>query len=349
MIVTRDELENLIVTKLNKAGLKKEHANDVAKTLSFADSRGIHSHGAIRTEYYSERIAKGGINTTPKFSFNQTGESVGVFNGDNGMGHVAAKKSMDKAINVAKKTGVAVIGVKNISHSGTLSFYTQHAAEENLIGISTCQADPMAVPFGGSEPYYGTNPLSFSAPALNKEMIVFDMATTVKAWGKILEARSNEENIPNSWAVDRNGSPTTDPFKVRGLSPMSGAKGYGLAMMVDILSGILLGLPFGNRVSALYGNLSEGRDLGQLHIVINPEYFTDLERFKENVSITMSDLNKMKPAKGFEQVFYPGQRSMKKENESEKKGINLNEAVYDYLKSEVVHNNKYSNQTPFGD
>src|SRR5699024_12375145 len=121
-----------------------------------------------------------------------------------------------------------------------------------LIGISTCQADPMAVPFGGSEPYYGTNPLSFSAPALNKEMIVFDMATTVKAWGKILEARSNEENIPNSWAVERNGSPTTDHFKVRGISPISGAKGYGLELMVDILSGFIYYLTINIYIFVIY-------------------------------------------------------------------------------------------------
>src|SRR5699024_5267904 len=165
------------------------------------------------------------------------------------------------------------------------------------------------VPFGGAEPYYGTNPIAFAAPGEEDKMIIFDMATTVKAWGKILEARANNEMIPDTWAVDKDGNPTTDPFNVNGLLPISGSKGYGLAMMVDILSGILLGLPFGNRVSALYGNLKEGRDLGQLHIVINPEYFTDLADFKSRITQTMNDLNNIKPAPGFEKVFYPGQRS----------------------------------------
>ncbi len=346
--VTNEKLKQLIKVKLNKAGLSAEHANDVAEVLVFADARGIHSHGAIRVEYYAERIAKGGINVNPGFTYEKSSESTGVFYGNNGSGHVAAKRSMKIACDTAKETGVAVIGVKGISHSGALSYYVQQAAKEDLIAISVCQADPMAVPYGGAEPYYGTNPISFAAPGQDGKMILFDMATTEKAWGKILEARAKDEVIPESWAVDKEGKPTTDPFNVSGLLPISGSKGYGLAMMVDILSGVLLGLPFGNRVSALYGNLSEGRNLGQLHIVINPAFFTDLEEFKTRITQTMNDLNNIKPAPGFEQVFYPGQRSSQKEEVSEEEGIEIDDEVYEYLISDVIHTEKYSKQDPFG-
>ncbi|MDR8335339.1 ureidoglycolate dehydrogenase, partial [Acinetobacter baumannii] len=102
-------------------------------------------------------------------------------------------------------------------------------------------------------------------------IITFDMATTVQAWGKILDARSRHESIPDSWAVDKNGAPTTDPFAVHALLPAACPKGYGLMMMIDVLSGILLNLPFGRQVSSMYDNLSQGRELGQLHIVINPD------------------------------------------------------------------------------
>lgn len=348
MKVTQQELKKLIETKLQSAGLSSDHAEIVADILVFADARGTHSHGAIRVEYYAERIAKGGINKRPNFSFDGTGTSTGVFRGDNGPGHVAAKKAMDHAIELAKENGVAIVGVKSISHSGALSYYVQQAAKNNLIGISVCQSDPMAVPYGGSEPYYGTNPIAFAAPSESDDMIIFDMATSVKAWGKILESRAKEEEIPNTWAVDKEGNPTTDPFNVSGLLPISGSKGYGLAMMVDILSGILLGLPFGNQVSALYGNLSEGRNLGQLHIVINPTFFTNLEDFKKRISKTMNDLNAMKTAPGFEQVLYPGQRSSMKEKLSEREGIDIDDDVYDYLVSDIIHSNKFSEQDPFG-
>ncbi len=347
MNTTKETLKKLIKVKLNKAGLSEGHAEGAADVLAYADARGIHSHGAMRVDYYAERIAKGGINTNPNFTFEKTGPSSAIFNGDNGVGHVAAKIAMDHAIEMAKETGIAVVGVRKISHSGALSYFVQQAAEQNLIGISVVQSDPMVVPFGGSEPYYGTNPIAFAAPGKDDDMIIFDMATTVQAWGKILHARSKNESIPDTWAVDESGSPTTDPFKVNALLPIAGPKGYGLMMMVDVLSGILLGLPFGNKVSSMYHDLNKGRNLGQLHIVINPAYFTDLTTFKENISKTMSDLNSIKPAPGFEQVFYPGQNTTIAEQKSKTEGIGIVDDVYNYLESDVIHFNKYDNKDPF--
>ena len=175
------------------------------------------------------------------------------------------------------------------------------------------------------------------------------MATTVQAWGKILHARSKNESIPDTWAVDENGEPTTDPHKVRALLPVAGPKGYGLMMMVDVLSGVLLGLPFGNKVSSMYHDLSEGRDLGQLHIVINPAVFTGLDSFKENIAQTMTDLNGIKPAPGFDQVFYPGQNLEFIQKDYEEKGIEIVDDIYEYLASDVIHNNAYDNQDPFAE
>nr|WP_053365762.1 ureidoglycolate dehydrogenase [Bacillus sp. FJAT-27245] len=347
MKTTEEALKKLITVKLNKAGLSEEHAEGVADVLVHADLRGVHSHGAMRVDYYAERIAKGGITTNPNFTFKKTGPSSAIFDGDNGVGHVAAKKAMDHAIDMAKESGIAVVGVRRIGHSGALSYYVQQAAKEGLIGLSVVQSDPMVVPFGGVEPYYGTNPIAFAAPGKNDDIITFDMATTVQAWGKILHARSKNESIPDTWAVDKNGEPTTDPFKVNALLPIAGPKGYGLAMMVDVLSGILLGLPFGNQVSSMYHDLSEGRNLGQLHIVINPAYFTDLTTFKENISKMMSDLNNIKPAPGFEQVLYPGQNTTLVEQKSKLEGIEIVDDVYQYLESDVIHHNKYDNKDPF--
>ena len=154
----------------------------------------------------------------PNFKFEKTGPATAIFDGDNGVGHVAAKLAMDEAIQMAKENGVAVVGVRRIGHSGALSYFVQQAANENLVGISVCQSDPMVVPFGGAEPYYGTNPIAFAAPGKDGENITFDMATTVQAWGKVLHARSKNDPIPDTWAVDSEGEPTTDPFKVNAIS-----------------------------------------------------------------------------------------------------------------------------------
>lgn len=345
--VTKKDLKDLIKTKLNKAGLTAEHANIVADVLVFADAKGIHSHGAMRVEYYAERIAKNGINQDPAFHFEKTGPSSAIFHGDNGAGHVASQFAMDEAIKIAKENGVAIVGVKNISHSGALSYFTERAAGQDLVGFSACQSDPMVVPFGGAEPYYGTNPIAFAAPGNDDKCISFDMATTVQAWGKILQARAKNEQIPDTWAVDKNGEPTTDPFKVQALLPIAGPKGYGLGMMVDVLSGILLGQPFGNKVSSMYHDLSEGRNLGQLHLVINPNVFTAINDFKDQISETMRDLNAIKPAPGFDQVFYPGQNLAVVEKDYAENGIKVVDDIYDYLVSDVIHNDAYDHKDPF--
>ncbi|MFC7392973.1 ureidoglycolate dehydrogenase [Scopulibacillus cellulosilyticus] len=347
MRIQKEELKEIMKTKLHKAGLIERHAEMVADVLVHADARGIHSHGAMRVEYYAERIAKGGINTKPNFKFEKTGPCTATFDGDNGAGHVAAKLAMDEAIKIAKENGIAAVGVRRISHSGALSYFVQQAASEKLVGISVCQSDPMVVPYGGAEPYYGTNPIAFAAPGNDDKFIQFDMATTVQAWGKILHARSKNEKIPDTWAVDENGEPTTDPFDVKALLPIAGPKGYGLMMMVDILSGILLGLPFGSKVSSMYHDLSEYRNLGQLHIVINPAFFTGLSGFMSGISQTMEDLNNIKPAPGFDKVSYPGQRSAEREKEYQENGIEIVDDVYEYLISDTIHNNAYDQKDPF--
>ncbi len=171
----------------------------------------------MRVEYYSERIAKGGINTNPNFQFEKTGPCTGVFHADGGSGLVAAKEAMIEAIKIAKETGVAIVGVENMSHSGAIAYFTEQAADEDLVALSVTLSDPMVVPFGGAEPYYGTNPIAFAAPGMDGKKISIDMATTVQAWGKVLYARSKNESIPDTWAVDENGEPTTDPHKVKAL------------------------------------------------------------------------------------------------------------------------------------
>lgn len=347
--VTKETLHKLIKTKTSEAGLLDSHAEELAKHLVYADAHGIHSHGAVRVDYYAERIAKGGINTHPTFDFEKTGDSTGIFHGDNAMGHVVANEALKEAITMAKHSGIAAVGVSKTSHTGTMSYYVQKAAEQGLIALAMCQSDPMVVPFGGSEPYYGTNPLGFAAPRAGHPPVIFDMATTVQAWGKILAARSQNEKIPDTWAVDEDGKPTEDPHAVKGLLPIAGPKGYGLMMMVDMLSGILLGLPFGKHVSSMYSDMSKGRDLGQLFILIDPGRFTDPALFEQHVNESMEELHQIKPAEGFESVLYPGELALMKAAEYEKDGIPVVKDIHDYLESDTLHFDKYGQSSPFAD
>lgn len=349
MRVTKEELHRLMANKMHKAGLTKEHADTAADVLTFADLRGIHSHGAVRVEYYSERIAKGGITNNPKFSFNKTGPASAIFDGDNGCGLVVAKLAMDEAIKMAKENGVAVVGAKRISHSGSLAYFVEMASKQDLVAISVCQSDPMVVPYGGAEAYFGTNPIAFGAPTADQRRLTFDMATTVQAWGKVLYARSKGDPIPPTWAVDEKGEATTDPHKVNALLPIAGPKGYGLMMMVDVLAGVLLGLPFGKHVSSMYADLSKGRELGHLHIVINPSYFTDINMFKQHMSQMLDELNAVKSAPGVDKVYYPGERGLLREEAYLRDGIEIVDDIYNYLISDDIHFNRYDKKNKFAE
>ncbi|ALS35653.1 ureidoglycolate dehydrogenase (NAD+) [Enterococcus rotai] len=349
VVVKPEELHDLIEKKLTTAGLKPEHADEVATHLVFADACGIHSHGAVRVEYYAEQIDKGGVTLDPVIEFEETGPSSGIVHGKNGAGQFVADVGLGYAIDMAKKSGVAAVGISKISHSGALSYYVKKAAQQDLIAIAMCQSDPMVVPFGGKENYFGTNPIAFAAPRKGHEPVVFDMATTVQAWGKVLDARSKNKDIPDTWAVDKEGKPTTDPHKVNGLLPIAGPKGYGLMMMVDILSGMLLGLPFGKHVSSMYDDISKGRNVGQMYILIDPKRFTDLDMFKESVDGMVEELHAIPAADGFEQVYYPGEINQINYEKSMTDGIDIVKDIYDYLKSDTLHFDRYENTNAFGE
>lgn len=349
MRLTRDELFQIMKTKFTKAGLNEKDATNISNMLTWADARGVHSHGAVRVEYYVERIVKGGINVNSEMKFEKTGNATGILHGENGLGFTAAMEAMKEAIEIAKTEGVAAVGMANISHSGALGYFTEYAASQDMIALSVCQSDPMAVPFGGSEPFFGTNPIAFAAPALDGKMFSLDMATTVQAWGKILHARSKHEDIPLGWAVDESGKETTKSKEVHALLPIAGPKGYGLMMMVDVLSGVLLGVPTGKNVSSMYEDLTKGRQLGQFHLVINPEMFVGVEQFKQNLSNVIDELHEVKPSPGFPQVFVPGELGLAKEAEYERDGIEIVDEIYEYLISDDLHFDRYHGKNRFSE
>ena len=341
-----DALKEPMKNKFKQAGLPEDQAEAVSEHLAYADARGVHSHGAVRVEYYCERISKGGTNCKPSMSFEQKSPSVGIFDGDNAAGHYVALQAMDKAIELAKESGVGVVGIKRLGHCGTLSYFIRKATEQGYVMISMAQSDPMVVLYGGTQPYFGTNPIGFGAPTSGAP-IVFDMATTVGAWGKILDARAKNKSIPDTWAVDANGNPTTDPHAVAGLVPIAGAKGSGLMMMVDILCGSLLGQPFGGHVTSMYSELESGRELGQLHILINPDFFVGREQFIKNLDTMVGEIHGMKPAEGQDQVRLPGESSDRTYAKYQQEGIPITKEIYDYLVSEDVHFNRYGNMSAF--
>ena len=177
MLVARDELKELMKKKFMAAGMHENHADDMAEVLAWSSERGLHSHGEVRVEYYTERISKGGMTIDPKVTWTQTGPCSGILDADNGCGYPFAIEGMQKAIDMAKENGIGFVGVANVSHTGAIGYYTEMAAKQGMIGLSCTQSDPMVIPYGGAEPFYGTNPIALAAPTADDRIVSFDMAT----------------------------------------------------------------------------------------------------------------------------------------------------------------------------
>lgn len=329
--VAHERLKALVIHRLQGVGVQEKHAEVVADVLVHADLRGVSSHGVLRTEHYCKRFRSGGFNPDPRFSLEKTGPSSAIFDGDDGIGHVVAKEAMEAAIGIAEQSGIGMVGVKNSSHCGALSYFVQQAAEQQMIGIAMTHTDQAVVPFGGARSFFGTNPLAFGVPAFRHPPIILDMATSQAALGKVLHAREQGERIPSDWGVDRQGRPVTDPHRVSALLPFAGPKGYGLAMMVDILSGILTGSTFGPHITAMYGDYEEKRKLGHFFCVIDPAIFTEKGAFRQQVDHMIDEIHQTLPAEGVEQVLVPGEPEQLKQRVRLKEGIPVPNSVFQFL------------------
>ncbi|MDM5332933.1 ureidoglycolate dehydrogenase [Ureibacillus composti] len=333
VIVSKEELHALIANKLLEQNVPNEHAQIVSDVLVHADLRGVHSHGAIRTEHYVNRIKLGGIKKNPNITVENVSSSVSKVDGDHGFGHVIAKKTIEQAIENASKTGVGVGVAFNSSHCGALSYYMELATKAGKIGIAMAHTDSFVAPFGAKDAFLGTNPIAFGVPAKNNPPIILDMATSNVAMGKILVEKERGNKIPLNWGVDVDGNPTDDPNKVEALLPFGGPKGYGISLMVDILSGILVGAAFGPHIEPMYGDLTKHRELGIIFIVLDPKFFGSMDYFLNNIDQLYKEIHSLEPAPGFSHVLLPGEPENNKSTQRIKDGIPLPETIINYLKS----------------
>lgn len=329
VIVQADELKKLVVKKLTEVKMPIEDAQTVAEVLVYADLRGTHSHGVLRTEHYANRVRKGGMNLEPKLDLEKIKPAIGIVDAAGGVGHVAAKFATANAIELAKEHGIALVGVKNSSHCGALAYYINMALQEKLAAVVLGNTDKAVVPFGGNSRYFGTNPFAFGMPGI-KENVLLDMATSQVAFGKIFYAQENDTPIPEGWAVDEKGNFTTDPHKALALFPFGGVKGYGINMMVEALTGVLIGGVFGPYVKPMYAELESYRNLSSFHLVIDPTLFTG-DAVYSHVQQMIDELHAQPVAPGFDTVLIPGEIENREMQRSLKEGVAVAKTIYDYL------------------
>jgi ureidoglycolate dehydrogenase (NAD+) len=331
MVICKEEvLKALVVTRLREAGMPEGQAAVVADVLVFADLRGVYSHGVMRVEHYAARIRAGGMNLHPSFHIERIKPAIGLVDAQGAAGHVMTAYATEQALRIAAEQGLAMVGVNNNSHCGALAYYVQRALDQKMAAMVCVHTDKIVVPFGGRNAYFGTNPFAFGFPGTT-DAILLDMATSEVAWGKILHAREKGQPIPASWAVDAEGAPCTDPHRAAALFPFGGAKGYGISVMVEALTGLMIGGVFGPHLKPMYGELASYRDLSSFILVIDPAVFGAADEYLARTQQMIDELHRHPSVPGVEQVLVPGEIERRTMDRNRRDGVPVPMSVHGYL------------------
>ena len=323
-----ERLEAFTADVFVRLGLSSEDAARVADCVLTADLRGIGSHGVSRVPIYAERLRRGLVNPSPSIGVEHTGATA-VVDGDNGIGAVVGTRAMAEAIALAGAHGAAAVTVRHANHFGIASYYAMQALESDRIGLALTNAAPAMAPWGGREPFFGTNPLAAAAPAGARPAIVLDMATSVTARGKVRLAAQRGDPIPEGWALGADGAPTTDARAAMAgiILPFAGPKGSAIALLIEILAGVLAGAAVGPAVGDQYTDLDRPQGVGYFFVVIDIARFMPVAAFKERMDGMIDDIKSGAPAAGHREVLLPGDIERDSAELRRRTGIPLSEDI----------------------
>ena len=332
MKLTRQQAIEFIIKKLISLDIPEEDAEKTAEVLIEAELKEDSSHGISCLLNILKSIKRGDIIPNKKPEILIEKNAIIVIDGENILGPVSGIRAVNFAIQKAKEYGVSVISIRKSHHLFTLGYYTKIAALNGLIGILTTSTSPAIFAPGGLEKILGTNPLSIGIPS-EKYPIIIDMSSTNTARGKIKEAIKKGDKIPLTWALDEKGNPTNNPTEaLKGsLLPIGEHKGFGLALAIDILSGILSGSASGKEVfgTSMHIDNQNGKInyKGDLFIAIDISKFTDIDLFKSRVSNLIDEIKKSKRIEGIKEIYIPGEKVYRNRD----KIIEINDKLYDEI------------------
>lgn len=325
MIIQYEEERRLVKNVLTAAGFYEEDADIVGKAITHSDFTGVYSHGLSRLTRYLRQIKGGVLNPKPNRKKLIDSEVITVYDCDNGSGIVSVNNAYDDTLIKARKYGIAIATACHNGNIGCGSYYGWRASQDNVMCIVTCNTYCFSAPYGGADLLLGTNPIIVSAPADKEYPMVLDMSTTIVASGKIQAAQREGKQIPLGWANDINGNPTTDPNNAYSLLPIAQHKGYGLQVMVDVLSTFLGKAAYGTDIG-LYSKL-EPENTGFCLIIIDPSKFMPIEEFKANADRYIRMFKNSRKADNVDEIYMPGEIEFRKFNEYKEKGFNVSEKL----------------------
>jgi len=334
--IAEDEVYRLADQVFQAVGVPEEHADVVARNLTLGELHGLGSHGVSRLlPIYVERFERGGFNAHPDMRIVRSNKGAALVDGDHGPGAVVGMHAMRQAIDLAKEHGSGWVGTLRSNHFGAAFVFAREAMAQGMIGFTTTTAVPQQAAYGGTRKVLGTNPLCIAVPGGERGNVILDMATSVVARGKVQLAALEGHDIPEGWSVDKEGKPTTDAQRAarpdaRMLS-LGGYKGYGLAMMVEILSAVLTGSAVGHEIGSLFSDTDQPQQMGHFFGAIEIEAFMPLEQFQARMDALVSDMKAGPLEPGAKEILVPGEREARCAEAYRRDGIPIAEDVVTLL------------------
>ncbi len=329
-----ERLRAFMTSVFLEVGLPEADADGVATAMADGDLLGKDSHGCIRVPMYVNRINGGAINKTPDIRTVKQTPAMALVNGDNAMGHLVARYSMNLAMDMAAESGLAWIGLQHSNHAGAAAVYASMALERNQIGVIACVGSANhAAPYGGTDILVGTNPIAVAIPARDEPPVVIDMATTNSSLGKIMVMAMHGEPMPEGWVIDALGQAMTDSAKADDgiLTHIGGAKGFGLSMVIGFLAGTLNGAAFGSDVVHIGEDPHTETNTGQFIMAIDVAHFLDPDVFKGNVDRISREMTGSAKLPGVEEIRMPGTNSWRIFQDRKANGIPITAPLLEKL------------------
>jgi len=317
-----EKLSNDILVKL---GFSAHDASLITKNIIDGELVGKKSHGLIRVVHVKRGIDNKKVNVKGKLKILKDTSNLLHIDGKHKPGFIVCYESLEMALKKAKKSGLVMVGLKDLGVTGYIGSYARIAAENDLIFIGFNNSPGGLVPFGSVEAIWGTDPLTIGVPT-DKSPAILDMASSMTTWGDLMVSKNEGKKIKDGVAIDSKGNITNDPEKAMegGILPVGGHKGSGIAFMVEMLAGALTGSMVGDAVKGGWGSF---------YILINPASFRPVKQFKKDAGLAIDRLKKSKKMRGVKEIYYPGERSYRLRQENLNKGaIDVSDKLLKQLK-----------------
>ncbi len=340
--VDENRLRSFTAEVFERAGLPAEDAAIEAEVLVWANLRGVDSHGVQRVAGYVRSVEAGHYNPRPDIRIERETPATMLIEADRAFGPVVTTYAMKQAIGKAQSAGIGWVLIRNTTHQGAMAYYAQMAARENMAGIASVCNPPNMAPPGARAPGVHNSPIAIAVPGSGERCISLDMATSVAAFGKLDVAVDRGESIPDTWALDEDGHPTTDPRRARLLRPAGGYKGYGLALIFECLSSLMVGNPL--LTAAITGPGARPGVQNSFIGAIDIAAFTDPAEYRTSIDDLVAAMKGLPRVEGVDELFVPGEPEERVYRDRIENGIPLPPGTRDKLNEVAV---KFALQVPW--